>query len=54
MPVLPIVDFLENEEVDILIEHHFQNGMSKFELGQFLIMLGCQVDLSKFGWALLQ
>ncbi len=28
--------------------------MSNFELGQFLIMLGCKVDLTKFGWALLQ
>ncbi len=28
--------------------------MSKFELGQFLISLGCEVDLSKFGRQLLQ
>ncbi len=28
--------------------------MSKFELGQFLISLGCEVDLTKFGRQLLQ
>ncbi len=28
--------------------------MSRFELGQFLIGLGCKVDLTKFRWTLLQ
>ncbi len=52
--VLPIVDFMSNEEVDALIERHFQTGMSRFEFGQFLIQLGCRVNLTKFGWTLLQ
>ncbi len=49
VPVLPIVDFIDEDEVDTLIERHFRTGMSKFELGQFLIMLGCKVNLTKFG-----
>ncbi len=37
-----------------MIDRHFKLGMSKFELGQFLIALGCEVDLSKFRKQLLQ
>ncbi len=33
VPVLPIVDFMDDEGVDALIEEHFQTGMSRFELG---------------------
>ncbi len=52
--VLLIVDPFDEEEVNILIDQHFHIGMSKFELGQFLIKLGCNVNLTKFGRALLQ
>ncbi len=54
LPLLPIVESMDEEEVDALITHHFKMGMSKFELGQFLITLGCKVDLTKFGRQLLQ
>ncbi len=54
VPVLPIVDPFDEEEVGILIDRHFRIGMSEFELGQFLIKLRCNVDLTKFGRALLQ
>ncbi len=37
VPVLSIVDPFDEEEVDGLIDRHFRIGMSKFELGQFLI-----------------
>ncbi len=54
LPVLPTMESMDEEEVDALIQHHFKTGMSKFELGQFLIMLGCKVDLTKFRRQLLQ
>ncbi len=45
---------LEHDELDALLRHHFKYGMSRFELGQFLIQLGCKVDLTKFRHQLLQ
>ncbi len=54
LPLLPTVESMDEEEVDTLIECHFKMGMSKFELGQFLITVGCKVDLTKFGRQLLQ
>ncbi len=54
LPLLPTVEFMDEEEVDALIEHHFKMGMSKFELGQFLITLGCKVNLTNFERQLLQ
>ncbi len=48
LPLLPTVEAMDGEEVDALIAWHFKTGMSKFELGQFLITLGCKVDLTKF------
>ncbi len=54
LPVLPTMEVMDEEEVDALIECHFKTGMSKFKLGQFLITLGCKVDLTKFGRQLLQ
>ncbi len=52
--ILPIAEVMDDDEVDALIERYFQLGISRFELGQFLIMLGCKVNLTKFGRVLLQ
>ncbi len=49
-----MVDGHDHEELDALFKKHFKYGMSRFELGQFLIRLGCKVDLTKFGYQLLQ
>ncbi len=49
LPLLPTVLAHDEEDVDAMIDRHFKLGMSKFELDQFLIALGCEVDLSKFG-----
>ncbi len=49
LPLLTTVQVMDDEEVDALIEWHFKTGMSKFQLGQFLILLGCEVDLTKLG-----
>ncbi len=54
VPVLPIMEGFDDEEVDALIKRHFWMGMSRFELGQFLIGLGCKVDITKFERMLLQ
>ncbi len=54
LPLLLTVESMDEEEVDALIIQHFKTGMSKFELGQFLISLRCEVDLTKFGRQLLQ
>ncbi len=47
--LLPTVESMDEEEVDALIIRHFKTAMSKFELGQFLISLRSEVDLTKFG-----
>ncbi len=52
--LLMTVEAMDEEEVDALIHLHFKTGTSKFELGQFLISLRCEVDLTKFGRQLLQ
>ncbi len=54
LPLLATVLAYREEDVDAMIFWHFKLGMSKFELGQFLITLGCDVDLSKVGRQLLQ
>ncbi len=54
LPLLPTVESMDEEEVDALISWHFKTGMSKFGLGQFLISLRCEVDLTKFQRQLLQ
>ncbi len=53
-PLLPTMEAMDEEEVDALSAWHFKTGMSKFKLGQVLIMLGCKVDLTKLGRQLLQ
>ncbi len=52
--LLPTVEAMDEEEVDALIARHFKTGMSKFELGQFLISLRYEVNLTNFGRQLLQ
>ncbi len=47
LPLLPTVEAMDEER-------HFKVGMSKFKLGQFLILLRCEVDLTKFRRQLLQ
>ncbi len=54
LPLLATVLAYDEEDVDTMIYRHFKLGMSKFELGQFLITLGCDVDLTKIGRQLLQ
>ncbi len=54
LPQLTMVVLNAEEDVDAMIFWHFKLGMSKFELGQFLITLGADVDLSKIGRQLLQ
>ncbi len=54
LPLLTTVLAYDKEDVDTMIYRHFKLGMSKFELGQFLIALRCDVDLSKIGRQLLQ
>ncbi len=54
LPLLTMLVFYAEEDVDAMIFQHFKLGMSKFELGQFLITLGGEVDLTKVGRQLLQ
>ncbi len=54
LPLLAMVLAYDEEDVDAMIYRHFKLGMSKFKLGQFLITLGCDVDLTKIGRQLLQ
>ncbi len=54
LPLLVTVLAHSEEDVDTMVFRHFKLGMSKFELGQFLITLGCDVDLRKIGRQLLQ
>ncbi len=54
LPLLTMVLAHDEEDVDAMVYRHFKLGMSKFELGQFLITLRCDVDLSKIGRQLLQ
>ncbi len=54
LPLLMMVQVMDEDDMDAMIDRHFKTGISKFELGQFLITLGCEVDLSKFGRHLLQ
>ncbi len=42
------------EDVDAMIFWHFKLGMSRFELGQYLITLGGDVDMTKVGRQMLQ
>ncbi len=53
-PLLETVGDLDYDELDALMKWHFKLGMSWYELGQFLIQLGCPVDLTKFSRMLLQ
>ncbi|MCP4547104.1 MAG: hypothetical protein GY835_11615 [bacterium] len=43
-----------DEDVDAMIFRHFKLGMSRFELGQYLITLGGDVDMTKVGRQMLQ
>ncbi len=49
LPLLTMLVLHAEEDVDAMIFRHFKLGMSKFELGQFLIMAGGDVDMTKVG-----
>ncbi len=54
LPQLTILVLFADEDVDAMIFRHFKLGMPRLELGQYLIGVGGDVDMSKVGRQMLQ
>ncbi len=54
LPLLTTLVLYAEEDVDAMIFQHFKLGMSRFELGQYLITMGADVDMTKVGRQLMQ
>ncbi len=49
LPQLTMLVLYADEDVDAMFFRHFKLGMPRLELGQFIIAMGGDVDMSKVG-----
>ncbi|MCP4535759.1 MAG: hypothetical protein GY832_01270 [Chloroflexi bacterium] len=54
LPQLTTLVLYAHEDVDSMIYRHFKLGMPRLELGQYLIGVGGDVDMTKVGRQMLQ